>query len=97
MRASSSIIHSPTSPACQLVPQAVMMTWSIASSSSLREVQAAELGEAFLDDEAAAHRVLDRLRLLEDLLEHEVVVAALLDLVERPVDAAHALRRRGAR
>ena len=83
---------SPISPECQLVPHAVITTWSNDSSSSSSEIQSAELGEAFFDDQTAAHRVLDRLRLLEDLLEHEVVEAALLDLVERPVDAAHALR-----
>ena len=58
----------------------------------LGEIQAAELREPFVDDESAAHGVLDRLRLLEDLLEHEVLEAALLDLVERPIDAADAFR-----
>ena len=91
MRACSSIIISPISPECQLVPHAVMMMWSIFSSSSLRDVHAAELGVSVLDDETAAHGVLDGLRLLEDLLEHEVVEPALLDLVEIPIDAAHAL------
>src|ERR1051325_11012796 len=58
----------------------------------LREIQAAQLRETFLDDETSAHRILDCLRLLADLLEHEVVEATLLDLVERPVDSAHAFR-----
>ncbi len=36
---------------------------------------------------AAAQRVFDGTRLLVDLLEHEVLVAALLGLGRRPVDA----------
>jgi hypothetical protein len=57
----------------------------------LRDVQPAQLREALLEQQAAAHRVLERLRLLEDLLEHEVVEAAALDLVEVPVDAVDLL------
>src|SRR5437660_5449808 len=56
-----------------------------------REVQPAQLREAFFHDQPATHRVLNRLRLLEDFLEHEVLEAALFDLIEIPVDAAHAL------
>ncbi len=56
-----------------------------------REIQTTQLGKAFLEYKTPAHRVLDRLRLLEDLLEHEVLESTLLDLVEIPVDAAYAL------
>src|SRR5438105_10325236 len=56
-----------------------------------REVQSAQLREAFFHDQPATHRVLNGLRLLEDFLEHEVLEAALFDLIEIPVDAAHAL------
>ena len=45
--------------------------------------------------DAPAQRVLDGARLLVDLLEHEVLVAALLGLGRRPVDALRrALDRR---
>src|SRR5436305_15291522 len=56
-----------------------------------RQIEAAELGESFLGDQATAHGVLDRLRLLEDFLEHEMLEAALFDLIEIPVDPADAL------
>src|SRR6185295_7142228 len=55
-------------------------------------IQPAEFRKTLFGDETTTHRILDRLRLLADLLEHEVVEAALLDFVERPIDAAHALR-----
>jgi hypothetical protein len=64
----------------------------------VREVQAAELGRAVLQDQAAAHRVLDGVRLLENLLEHEVRVSAALDLRQIPVDAVDEARlRRGVK
>src|SRR5205085_9003661 len=53
-----------------------------------REIESPELRESLIEDEATAHRVLDGLRLLEDLLQHEVIEAAFLDLVEIPIDAA---------
>ena len=55
------------------------------------QIQPTQLREAFVDYESAAHRVLNSLRLLEDLLEHEVIEAALLDLIEIPVDSTYAL------
>ena len=60
------------------------------------QVDAAELGGPVLEDEAAAHGVLHRLRLLEDLLEHEMVEPTALDRREVPLDALHraAERRR---
>ncbi len=72
----------------------------VRARSAGHEVHAAErlrelFGDAHLarDDvgglevDAAAQRVLDGPRLLVDLLEHEVLVAALLGLGGRPVDA----------
>ena len=58
------------------------------------EIQAAELREAIVVDGAAAHRVLDGLRLLHDLLQHEVIETAFLDLVQIPIDARRALLHR---
>ena len=44
-----------------------------------RQVQAAEHGRRLVVVEPAAQRVLDRLRLLEDFLEHVVGIVAQLD------------------
>ena len=82
---------SPISAECQLVPQAVMTMLSNAEQLVVGQVQAAELRRPLLVEQTAAHRVLDRLRLLEDLLEHEVREAAALDLLEIPVDLADLL------
>jgi len=56
----------------------------------LAQIESAELGESVFVHGAAAHRVLDALRLLHDLLQHEVREAALLDLLQIPIDAADA-------
>src|SRR3982751_4854585 len=53
-------------------------------------VETAELGRSLVGQQSSAHAVLDRRRLLEDLLEHEVVEAATLDLVQIPIDLAYA-------
>ena len=50
------------------------------------EIQTAQLGDALVVDQAAAHAVADGLGLLVDLLQHEVIEAALFDLLEIPVD-----------
>ena len=91
MRACSSIMYSPISPACHEVPHADDDEPLDLAHLLERQVQAAEVGEALLGVEAAAHRVPHRVRLLEDLLQHEVVVAALLDLGEVPVDFVNRL------
>src|SRR6266404_9187174 len=53
-------------------------------------VEAAQLGRSLVRQQSPPHAVLDRLRLLEDLLEHEVVETAALDLIEIPIDLADA-------
>ena len=60
-----------------------------------REVQAAELGRGRVEVEPAAHGVLDRLGLLEDLLEHVVGVAAQVDVAGLEVERAGRGGRRG--
>src|SRR5688572_25763254 len=58
----------------------------------VRHVESAELRGPLLAEETPAHAVLDRLGLLEDLLEHEMIEAAALYLVQVPFDAVHASR-----
>src|SRR5437868_14527139 len=53
-------------------------------------VEAAELGRALIGKQPSAHAVLDGGRLFEDLLQHEVIEAATLDLIEIPIDLADA-------
>src|SRR5690349_17232873 len=53
-------------------------------------VETTQLRGALLRQQTAAHAVLDGGRLLEDLLEHEVVEPAALDLIEIPIDLADA-------
>src|SRR4051812_29472998 len=51
----------------------------------------AELGihqVALLEQDATAQRIFDCSRLLEDLLQHEVLVAALLGLDRAPIDVS---------
>ena len=50
-------------------------------------VEPTQLRGPVVQDQAAAHGVLHRLRLLEYLLDHEVVVTAALDGGEVPLDA----------
>ena len=59
-------------------------------------VEAAELDAALARAHAPAHGVGHRLRLLHDLLEHEVLVAPLGDLLEVPVELVDLLRDRRA-
>ena len=71
--ANSSIRYSPTSAACQLVPQAVMTMRSIDAqfcrqSDSGRRTSPCAPSRSM----RPRKRVLDRARLLEDFLEHEV-------------------------
>ena len=79
------------SPACHEVPQAVMTIRSTCFSSSSRQVEAAEAGGALVVEQVAAERVAEALGLLVDLLQHEVRVAAPLDLRQVPVDLVHRL------
>src|SRR5690606_266753 len=56
------------------------------------EVQPAELHRAILLDRTTTHRLTERLRLLEDLLQHEVIVAALIEGNQVTLDARELLR-----
>src|SRR5688500_3331895 len=55
----------------------------------IAEVETGELRRPACRKESPAHRVLDGGWLLEDLLQHEVLEPAPLDLAEVPVDLAH--------
>ena len=76
-RASASIRYLPTSPACHDVPQASTVTFWTARRVSGGDVQVLEEDLAPVERHAAEDRVADGRGLLEDLLEHEVPVAAL--------------------
>src|SRR5665213_2866694 len=54
------------------------------------QVETAKLRGSRVIEKPATHRVLDRLRLLEYLLEHEVLISTALDLPQIPVYLAHA-------
>jgi hypothetical protein len=54
-----------------------------------RELERVEADLAGLEVDPAAEGVAGGLGLLEDLLQHEVLVAALLDLLRIPVEARH--------
>ena len=54
-----------------------------------REIQAAEHGRGFVAIEPAAHGVLQRLGLLEDLLEHVVRKAAQFDVAAADIQSLH--------
>ena len=82
------MMYSPTIPACMAVPQPVMRMRSTSRSSCGRKIQAAELRRAFLKVEPAAHRVLDRERLLKDFLEHVVGEIAQLRVAGAVIDLA---------
>ncbi len=61
------------------------------------ELERVEADLAGLEVDAAAEGVAGGLGLLEDLLQHEVLVAALLDLLRIPVEARHRAVHGGAR
>ncbi len=77
-------MYPPTSPACQLVPHAVITTRCTRPRSNWVLDDAPEPGISFLRKETSPHHVGDTRGLLEDLLEHEVLVAAFLDRIEIP-------------
>ena len=80
MRASSSIRYSPTSAACQLVPQAVRMIRLMPRSCCGVRFSPPNLALASSSFKPAAHRVFQRFGLLENLLEHVVRKAAQIDV-----------------
>ena len=61
------------------------------------ELEGVEADLAGLEIDPAAEGVAGSLGLLEDLLQHEVLVAALLDLLRIPVEARHRSLHGGAR
>ena len=83
-RVQCSMAYLATSPAWYDVPQAMMKTLSIVAQLVVGEAQLVE--RSGRRRQPAQQGVGDRLRLLGDLLEHEVVVAALLGGRGVPVD-----------
>ena len=81
-------MYLPVRQACQAVPHATSVTRLIFSHALAREVDAVEIEVGFGLQHARADRVGDRARLLEDLLLHEAVVAALLRGDRIPLDRA---------
>jgi hypothetical protein len=84
-------MYLPTRPACHEVPHARMMTLRRLFSFS-RDVQVLEEDLAAIERHAAEDGVARGGRLLVDLLEHEVLVAALLRRDRIPQHALRGLR-----
>jgi hypothetical protein len=78
-----------------LVPHASSTTRLMAFASSVGEAHLGAVDVALLAVDAPAEGVLEGARLLEDLLQHEVLVAGLLGHGGRPVDALHGALHRG--
>ena len=85
MRVQCSIACFAAIPALNDVPHATTTILLIARIVSVSHFTSSRFDPA-LFVEAAAHRVSDRIGLLVDLLEHEVLVAALLGGLEVPID-----------
>ena len=77
MRASFSIMNLPASAACQLVPQAMILTCRNARNCLRRDIHLVQKNAAAFLTDASEGGVANRARLLENFLEHEVLVAAL--------------------
>ena len=96
----------PVCPACQLVPQATILTFVNSRNSCLGNVHLVEEDFAGIERHARQQCVAHGARLLEDFLLHEMLEAALfrhdgvpgnvldgaLDGVSVQVHYAHALR-----
>ncbi len=63
---------------------------------SVAHLQTAELGSCLFDGEPSAHGVAHRVRLLEDLLEHEMRELALVHILRQELDLADLEARIGA-
>ena len=72
---------------CHEVPQAAMVIWVAARSSSGREVEVGQEDAAGIERDAAEGGVADGARLLVDLLEHEMLVTGFFGLDGIPGDA----------
>ncbi len=98
MRAQRSIMNLPAWAACQLVPQATILT-SVNSRNSCSVMSiSSRIDLAGVEGDAAEDGVADGARLLEDFLLHEMLVAALFGHDGVPGDVLDgALRRRGPR
>ena len=59
-----------------------------------RHVEAAQARQPLFHHHSSAHRVANRFGLVEDLLQHEVLEAALLDFPQVPLDFLHRLVHR---
>ena len=77
----------PTSAACHDVPQATIVTLSSAASSSADNAHLVQEHLRRVHRHAAEDGLAQRVRLLDDLLEHEVLVAGLLGHDGIPGDA----------
>ena len=89
MRANASIRYSPTSAACQLVPQAVSTIRSIGRSCCGVRFRPPNTAVAWSRSSRPRIAFEHRLRLLEDLLEHVVRIVAQLDLVALGLEQLH--------
>ena len=97
MRASFSIMNLPASAACQLVPQAMIFTCRKRANSAGRDIHLVQEDAAGLLAHAAQRGVADGARLLEDFLEHEMLVAALFRHDGVPQDVRDLAVARGGR
>ena len=83
MWASSSMRYSPTSAACQLVPQAAMMMRSIGAQLPGVSVQVRRTARCPSRSRRPRRAFSTRARLLEDFLEHVVRIVAALGILGR--------------
>ena len=84
----------PTSAACHDVPQASSTTRDRPGQRGRVEVDLRQVHVTLLHRQPTDERLLDRPRLLEDLLEHEVLVPGLLGHDRVPRDALRLARHR---
>ncbi len=88
MRANLSIMNLPARAACQLVPQATILI-SEPLNFFLDDIHLVEKDAAGLLADAAESSIADRARLLVNLLEHEMLVAALFRHDRIPKNVLH--------
>ena len=76
---------------CQLVPQAVRRMRLTLRNCCGERFKPPKCAVASSTDRPAAHGVAQRLGLLEDLLEHEMVIAAQIDVARLQFERLHAV------